>query len=160
MSDQLHHGDRRLDRDLHGSSAVAAGASPVGASPAGRNLAGRILVGRNGEGVVEVQLPPQREIDGSDARAADVSIRELSGGRQIPLLLVVTGALGITGEGRQQLTDVLAASASALAVVGESPVDRVIAHSLLRPKIGLVQGRFFTTGAEAVEWLGQQTNDD
>lgn len=135
-----------------------AGPLAGGALPAGAILAGRILVGRNGEGVVEVQLPPQREIDGSDARAADVSIRELSGGRQVPMLLLITGALGITGEGRQQLTDVIAASASVLAVVGESPVDRVIAHSLLRPKIGMVPGRFFTTGAEAVEWLGQQTN--
>lgn len=127
-------------------------------SPAGTVTDSRILVTRNGAGVVEVQLPPHREIDGPDARAAGASIRELSGGQQVSMLLVITGALGITGEGRQLLTEVIAASASALAIVGESPVDRVIAHSLLRPKIGMVAGRFFTAVAEATEWLGQHTD--
>ncbi len=124
----------------------------------GRN--GPPSVRLNGDGILEIQLPPDRELNGDDARAAGAAALRLAGGRQLPVLLVISGVPGLRGDARQNLTDALTAVASAFAIVGESPVDRVIAHYLLRPKSGMVPARFFTAGSEAAEWLGQSTNDD
>ena len=76
----------------------------------------------------------------------------------MPVLLVITGVVGVSVEARQVYAGSIAASAFAL--VGESPVDRVIAHYLLRSRTETIPAQFFTSEAEAIEWLGQYTSED
>lgn len=104
-------------------------------------------------GIIEVALPPNQMIEGPQARVAGAAVRSLAHGRRVPVLLVITGVVGISVEARNAYSTSIAASAFAL--VGESPVDRVIAHYLLRSKTETVPAQFFTSESDAVEWLRQ-----
>ena len=109
-------------------------------------------------GIIEVVLPANGEIAGPEARAAGAMVRALANGRRMPVLLVITGVVGVSVEARHVYSTSIAASAFAL--VGESPVDRVIAHYLLRSKTESIPARFFTSEAEATDWLGQYTSEE
>lgn len=114
----------------------------------------RMLDGR----IIEVALPANQEIEGPEARVAGATVRAMADGRRMPVLLVITGVVGVSVEARQVYAGSIAASAFAL--VGESPVDRVIAHYLLRSKTETIPAQFFTSEAEAIDWLGQYTSED
>jgi hypothetical protein len=124
----------------------------VGAVTAG-GTADPISVRMLDVGIIEVKLPPNQEIDGASARVAAAAVRALAAGRRMSVLLVITGVIGVSLEARNIYANALAASAFAL--VGESPVDRVIAHYLLRSKTPTIPAQFFTSETEAAEWLGQ-----
>ena len=109
-------------------------------------------------GIIEVALPANEEIEGPAARVAGATVRAMANGRRMPVMLVITGVVGVSVEARQVYAGSIAASAFAL--VGESPVDRVIAHYLLRSKTETIPAQFFTSEAEAIEWLGQYTSED
>jgi hypothetical protein len=70
---------------------------------------------------------------------------------------VISGAVGVTVEARQVYTGSIAASA--FAIVGETPVDRVIAHYLLRSKSDTIPAEFFRSRTEALEWLRPYTSE-
>jgi hypothetical protein len=108
-------------------------------------------------GIIQVTLPPNKEIAGAEARGAGAAVRALADGRRVPVVLVITGVMGVSVEARQAYVSSIAASA--FAVVGETPVDRVIAHYLLRSKSETIPAGFFTAEAEAVEWLGQYARE-
>jgi hypothetical protein len=109
-------------------------------------------------GIIEVALPANEEIEGPEARVAGARVRALANGRRMPVLLVITGVVGVSLEARHVYATSIAASAFAL--VGESPVDRVIAHYLLRSKTETIPAQFFTSEAEAIDWLGQYKSEN
>lgn len=126
---------------------------------AGLTTVGRVPIGvrlREG-GIIEVALPANEEIEGPEARVAGASVRALANGRPVPVLLVITGVVGVSVEARHVYSTSIAASAFAL--VGESPVDRVIAHYLLRSKTETIPAQFFLSEAEAIDWLGHYTSE-
>ena len=109
-------------------------------------------------GIIEVVLPANQEIEGPEARVAGAAVRALAHGRRVPVLLVITGVVGVSVEARHVYGTSIAASAFAL--VGESPVDRVIAHYLLRSRTETIPAQFFLSEAEAIDWLGHHTSED
>lgn len=109
-------------------------------------------------GVIEVALPANQEIAGAEAQVAGATVRAMANGRRMPVLLVITGVVGVSVDARQVYATSIAASAFAL--VGESPVDRVIAHYLLRSRTETIPAQFFTSKAEAIDWLGQFTIEE
>ncbi|MCB5293273.1 hypothetical protein BJQ90_02721 [Arthrobacter sp. SO3] len=109
-------------------------------------------------GIIEVALPASAEIEGPEARVAGTAVRALANGRRMPVLLVITGVVGLSPEARHVYSTSIAASAFAL--VGESPVDRVIAHYLLRSRTESIPAQFFMSEAEAIDWLGHYTSED
>lgn len=113
--------------------------------------ADQITVDLAADGIVEVTLPPNSVVRSPQARVAAAAVRMFADGRRLPLLLRVTGVLSVTDDARLTYTNSVAVSACAL--LGESPVDRVIAHFLLRAKPGSLPGQFFTSEAEARDWL-------
>lgn len=131
------------ERTPEGPTTTASGA-PIGV---------RMLDG----GIIEVTLPANEEIEGPEARVAGATVRAMADGRRMPVMLVITGVVGVSVEARQVYASSIAASAFAL--VGESPVDRVIAHYLLRSKTETIPAQFFTSEAEAIDWLGQYTSE-
>lgn len=154
----------------------AAATAPHSSAPAleaitGVVMAGAVLAGSAGaagvaapigvraleSGIVQVTLPPNEEIAGAEARVAGAAVRAIANGRRVPVMLVITGVVGVSVEARQVYVSSIAASAFAL--VGESPVDRVIAHYLLRSRTETTPAQFFTSEAEAVEWLGQYASE-
>jgi hypothetical protein len=134
-----------LDRARLGLTAPAAPAEPDAvAEPI---IGVRLLDG----GIIEVAVPPNREIKGPEARVAGAAVRTLADGNRVPVLLIISGAVGISQEVRQVYAGSIAASA--FAIVGETPVDRVIAHYLLRSSSETIPADFFTSRTEALEWL-------
>ena len=109
-------------------------------------------------GIIEVLLPPNQEIEGPEARVAGDAVRSLAAGRRMPVLLVITGVVGVSVEARHVYTGSIAATAFAL--VGESPVDRVIAHYLLRSRSETIPAQFFRSESAAVEWLRQYAREE
>lgn len=124
--------------------------APAAAAPIGVRM-------RDG-GIIEVALPANAEIEGPEARAAATAVRALANGRRMPVLLVITGVVHLSPEARRVYTTSIAASAFAL--VGESPVDRVIAHYMLRSRTETIPAQFFLSEAEAIDWLGHYTSED
>jgi hypothetical protein len=144
---------------LAGPDEQMPGDEPVEAPAAPEPGAGdRIGVRLRERGIVEVRLPPNQVIEGPQARAAGTAVRALARGRRVRVLLVITGVVGVSVEARNVYVTSIAASAFAL--VGESPVDRVIAHYLLRSKIETVPAGFFTSESDAVEWLRQHAREN
>jgi hypothetical protein len=157
--------DERLPEEaagaLRGDTATIAAAMPAGptADPAAgpdpdRAIGVRMIDG----GIIEVLLPPNQEIEGPEARVAGDAVRALAAGRRMPVLLVITGVVGVSVEARQVFTGSIAATAFAL--VGEGPVDRVIAHYLLRSRSETIPAQFFTSEPAAVEWLRQYAREE
>jgi hypothetical protein len=109
-------------------------------------------------GIIEVVLPPNQEIEGPEARVAGDAVRALAAGRRMPVLLVITGVVGVSVEARHVYTGSIAATAFAL--VGDGPVDRVIAHYLLRSRSETIPAQFFTSEPAAVEWLRQYAREE
>ena len=139
------------------AAAVAADPATDGAIADGiasRAIGVRMIDG----GIIEVLLPANQEIEGPEARIAGDIVRTIAAGRRMPVLLVITGVVGVSIEARQVYTGSIAATAFAL--VGESPVDRVIAHYLLRSKSETIPAQFFTSESAAVEWLRQHARDE
>jgi hypothetical protein len=136
----LHVQDSQLPDDaLDASSEVRSAA------------ADQITVDLAEDGIVEVTLPPNTVVRSPEARAAAAAVRALADGRRLPLLLTVTGVLSVTNDARLAYSNSMAVSVCAL--LGESPVDRVIAHYLLRVKPDSLPAQFFTSEAEARDWL-------
>ncbi|WP_120521732.1 STAS/SEC14 domain-containing protein [Arthrobacter celericrescens] len=110
-----------------------------------------IELGLADDGIVEVVLPVRSQLRAPEARAAATMVRAKADGRKRPLLLTVTGVLDINDGARA--VSAAPETVSALALLGESPVDRVIAHFLLRVTPKSIPARFFTSEAAAREWL-------
>ena len=152
----------RLPEGLPDTAAAAAGvvlgAAAVTAARATDGAARRIGVRMIDGGIIEVLLPANQEIEGPEARIAGDIVRTLAAGRRMPVLLVITGVVGVSMEARRVYSGSIAATAFAL--VGESPVDRVIAHYLLRSRSETIPAQFFTSESAAVEWLRQYTREE
>ncbi|MFF2030770.1 hypothetical protein [Arthrobacter sp. NPDC058192] len=133
-----------IQGDVHGVAATDAGAA----------IGVRMIDG----GIIEVLLPPNQEIQGPEARIAGEAVRSLAAGRRVPVILVITGVVGVSVEARRAYTGSIAATAFAL--VGETPVDRVIAHYLLRSRGESIPAQFFTSESAAIEWLRQYAREE
>jgi hypothetical protein len=90
-------------------------------------------------------------ITGELARAAITRLDELTGGRKHPLLVDMRGTASLTREGRQAFAEEY--SASKVALLGESAVDRVIANFTLSVIVMAIPTRYFTSEPDALAWL-------
>lgn len=136
----------------------AEGPAPVHGLPAPGHAGGDpILVRMTDQGIIKVTLPPNQMIEEPQGRVAGAAVRSLAHGRRLPVLLVMTGVVGVSAEVRHLYVNSVAPSAVAL--LGESPVDRVIAHYLLRWKTETTPAQFFTSEPDAVAWLRQHTRE-
>lgn len=162
MLEALAGPEGRLPEGLPDTAAAAAGvvlgAAAVTAARATDGAARRIGVRMIDGGIIEVLLPANQEIEGPEARIAGDIVRTFAAGRRMPVLLVITGVVGVSMEARRVYSGSIAATAFAL--VGESPVDRVIAHYLLRSRSETIPAQFFTSESAAVEWLRQYTREE
>lgn len=105
-------------------------------------------------GVVHLTWPRGASITESDAEAAMRDVNELCGDRRYPMLVdmattaqVSRGARAVFGRPCQ---------ASRIALLGASPVDKVLANFFLGIDKLPCPTRFFTSRAEATAWLLEQ----
>jgi hypothetical protein len=110
-----------------------------------------VVVRLDGAGLVRLTWVPGLRIDGAMARRAMTLVDELNGPLERPLLVDMTGTAQLTREAR--MTFGRRCSASRIALLGRSEVDRVIANFALGVTRTPVPTRFFTSEAGALRWL-------
>ena len=96
-------------------------------------------------------LPPGEVITGSMAVGVAEKIDRLAAAHRMPLLLTLTGVESIFRTARDIFS--AARSLAAVAVVGVSPVDRVIANFLLGGEVQPCPTRYFSQEDDALNWL-------
>lgn len=107
------------------------------------------------DGFVRLVLPPGAVITGGIAARAASEFEQITGTGMMPLLLELTGIESITRSARSVFGG--AHSASAVAVLGSSQVDRVIANFLLGGDLPHCPTRYFSSRDEALGWLRAKT---
>ncbi|HEY0814945.1 MAG TPA: hypothetical protein VGE11_16860, partial [Pseudonocardia sp.] len=101
--------------------------------------------------VVRLSWTAGLRIDAHLATEAMMAVDELNGDVERPLLVEMTGTAVLTREARQVFAR--KCSASRIALLGRSAVDRVIANFALGVSYVPVPTRFFTSEPLALAWL-------
>lgn len=106
----------------------------------------------DGDGIVRLTWRSALRIDSALAERAMSLVDDLNGTTERPLLVDMTGTAQLTREARMVFGR--RCSASRIALVGRSEVDRVIANFFLSVGRVPVPTRFFTSESAAIDWLG------
>lgn len=104
-----------------------------------------------GEGLLHLRWSPGLDIREEDALAAMGLVHETCAGRRRPLLIDMAGTASVSRGARTLFTR--RSGASKIALVGSSPVDRVLVNFFLHVHTPPCPTRFFTSRAQAVRWL-------
>jgi len=112
---------------------------------------GKGSVELRGDGVVHLIWTPNIKIDVADARAAMAMVNEVCNGVGHPMLVDMAAAETVSREARAVWA--IPCAASRIALLGSSPVDRVIANFFLGIHTPPCPTQFFTSKSEAMSWL-------
>lgn len=100
---------------------------------------------------VHLRWLPKIDILVEDARAAMATVNEVCQGSEYPMLVDMEAVASVSREARAVWS--IPCSASRIALLGRSPVDRVLANFFLGVHIPPCPTRFFTSRSEALDWL-------
>lgn len=103
------------------------------------------------EGLIRLVWPSGVRISGPSARAAFEAVNRLSADRRRPMLVDMATTKSVAREARTVFGE--RSAASRIALLGRSPVDRVIANFTLGVSEVPCPTRFFTDRAKALEFL-------
>jgi uncharacterized protein YegP (UPF0339 family) len=103
---------------------------------------------RFSEGIIESIWRPGSVVDVEDARASILAVERLSGGIPAPLLVQMTD-VQVSAAARHAYDE--ARSVAAVALVGSSVVDRVVAAAMGR--LTFCPHEYFTSRQDALVWL-------
>jgi hypothetical protein len=109
------------------------------------------------DGFVRLQWAPGVRISGDLARDAVAAVDRICAGRRRPMLVDMTATGNLTRDARVVFAQ--KSAASAIALLGKSAVDRVIANFALGVSPVPVPTRFFTTESVALAWLRDVGNE-
>lgn len=102
-------------------------------------------------GVVLLRWAPGIHITGPLATEAMVTVDELNGDHKRPLLVDMTGTANLDRAARMAFGG--ECQVSRMAIVGSSPVDKVIANFGLRVSTIDIPSRYFTSVPAGLAWL-------
>jgi hypothetical protein len=121
---------------------------PVQFGPAADNVCVDLL----SERIVRIALKPRARMMAEDGAFARENLLALTGGKPCTVLLQITGVGSISREAISFYSE--STTVRAFAVLGTTPVDRVIAHGLLGlPRPSLCPTEFFLDPQDALRWL-------
>ncbi len=104
-------------------------------------------------GLVILRWPRGCTITGGAARRALDAVDTICAGRRLPLLVEMATTKSVAREARAVFCEPCAASK--IAIMGDSPVDRVIANFTLGFMAPPCPTKFFTDRAQAIDFLRQ-----
>jgi len=110
-----------------------------------------MVVGVDPLGIVRLSWAQGLRITEQLAQDAMALVDETNADRKRPLLVDMTGTATLTRDARMAFAR--RCSASRIALLGRSPVDRVIANFAMGTSSVPVPTRFFTSQLAAVAWL-------
>ncbi|QDW29007.1 STAS/SEC14 domain-containing protein [Arthrobacter sp. KBS0702] len=103
------------------------------------------------DGVVHLKWLSGITIEVEDARAAMAKVNDVCQGVPRPMLVDMAAVASVSREARGVWS--IPCDASRIALLGRSPVDRVLANFFLGVHIPPCPTRFFTSRSEATDWL-------
>ena len=103
------------------------------------------------DGVIHLDWTPKVRIDVVDALAAMAMVNEVCNGVEYPMLVDMADTETVSREAR--VVWATPCAASRIALLGSSPVDRVIANFFLGVHTPPCPTQFFTSRSEAMNWL-------
>lgn len=112
---------------------------------------GKAVLSLRPDGLLHLVWTAGADIQKEDASSAVTLIDEISADRDRPLLVDMTGASNVSSGARDVFG--LPHAASRIALLGESPVDRVLANFFIRVQRPERPTRYFTSEEAAVTWL-------
>ncbi|BCW72495.1 STAS/SEC14 domain-containing protein [Arthrobacter sp. NicSoilB8] len=114
-------------------------------------------LGFDSNGILRLEWARGVVIDAPNAQHAMDRVNEVCGGRPTPLLIDMATTESVSRAARAVFAK--RCDASAIALLGSSAVDRVLANFFLGVNAAPVPTRFFTNNAEALRWLASQGHD-
>ncbi|MCZ9882346.1 STAS/SEC14 domain-containing protein [Arthrobacter sp. B2a2-09] len=103
------------------------------------------------DGLLHLRWLPGVDIQVEDARAAMAKVNELCQQEQHPMLVDMAAVASVSREARGVWS--IPCGASRIALLGTSPVDRVLANFFLGVHVPPCPTRFFTSRSDALAWL-------
>jgi hypothetical protein len=114
-------------------------------------------LGFDSDGILRLEWTRGVVLDAHNAQLAMDRVNEMCGGRPTPLLIDMATTESVSRAARAVFAK--RCDASAIALLGSSAVDRVLANFFLGVNAAPVPTRFFTDDDEAVRWLASQGHD-
>jgi hypothetical protein len=102
-------------------------------------------------GILRIVLQPQSRISPADGALASARLLALGDGKRVGVLLEITGVESVSKEAVAVYSE--ASTVAAFALLGRSPVDKVIAHGLRGLAWPECPVRYFVDEREALTWL-------
>lgn len=103
------------------------------------------------DGIIHLVWNPDVRIETTDARAAMAAVNELADDNSYPLLVDMTMTASLSPQARAVFSQ--RCGAKRIALLGSSPVDRILANRVLSAQKQPCAKRFFSSRAEATTWL-------
>lgn len=122
------------------------------------------VIGFETDDVMFLAWKPGVRIEAANALAAVEAVNELAAGSRYPLLVTMADTAHLSRAARDVFVEPCAASR--IALLGNNPVDRMLADYQLAVQEPPCPTRFFTSETDAVAWLrnpsegGQQEGKD
>ena len=109
------------------------------------------VIGFETDDVMFLAWKPGVRIEAANALAAVEAVNELAAGSRYPLLVTMADTAHLSRAARDVFVEPCAASR--IALLGNNPVDRMLADYQLAVQEPPCPTRFFTSETEAVAWL-------
>ena len=106
-------------------------------------------------GILHLVWKPGTVLEADDVHAAMAKLNELAGGAEYPMLIDIVNTQTVTRQARSVFS--LKCAASRIALLGSSPLNRVLANFAMARQTLPCPTRFFTSRNEAMAWLLQAT---
>jgi hypothetical protein len=115
---------------------------------------GKGTVELSAEGVLHLVWKPGTVLEADDVHAAIATVNELADGAEFPMLIDIANTQAVSRQARSVFS--VKCAASRIALLGSSPVNRVIANFAMAWRTLPCPTRFFTSRTEAMDWLLQE----
>ena len=112
---------------------------------------GKGTVELSAEGVLHLVWKPGTILVADDVHAAMAKVNEVADGAEYPMLIDITNTQEVTRQARSLFS--VKCAASRIALLGSSPLNRVIANFAMARRTLPCPTRFFTSRSEAMDWL-------
>lgn len=115
-----------------------------------------LTISRTPSGILRMTVPAGTTVEVSHVEAVAVLVRQLANGDRLPMLLDMTGVAAVHKDASTAY--MTSRTVTAYAVLGRTPVDRVLVHFSLGTGTPTMPAQFFTSEMEALAWLEDQVD--
>lgn len=117
---------------------------------------GKGTVQLGSDGVIHLIWEPHVRIEKEDAQAAMAAVNRIAGDGNYPMLVDMATTENVSIQARSVFS--VPCAANRIALLGTSPVDRILANFFLGVHVPPCPTRFFTSRTESMKWLQQGGN--